>query len=111
MKSGPTGSVIDSRRMRSISLFCGGIERPSEYLVDRLQLAGMTRSPERRSRALVEEPTPSQVDDPLAVTLSGEFIETSDGGEVLRIARWLEFRVGPTKIVAVKMRVLAQPAR
>jgi hypothetical protein len=46
----------------------------------------------------------------LAVVLMGELIETSDGSEILRIARRLEFRVRQTKIVALKMRVLLQLA-
>ena len=97
--------IDDRLRHDPIDLELGaGVERPPEYLVDRLQLAGVARSPECRSRTPVEEPTHRQLDDPLAITLSGELIETPDSSEILQIARRLEFRVGQAKIVALEMR-------
>ena len=50
------------------------------------------------------------MNDPLAITLSRELSETSDCGEILGISRRLEFRVGQSQIIAVKMRILLQCA-
>jgi hypothetical protein len=46
-----------------------------------------------RRGTLIEEPAHRQMDNPLAVTIPGKLVETANGGEVLRIARWLEFPV------------------
>src|ERR1700724_2614358 len=50
------------------------------------------------------------MDDPPAVVVPGQLIEAPDRSEVLGIARRLEFRIGQSQIVAVKLRVLAQLA-
>src|SRR5690349_4941614 len=97
---------IGNRRLQdAIDLaHCGRIERPSECLVDGLQLAGVARSPQCRSRALVEDPAHRQMDDGLAVAPSGELIETPDCSEILRVAWRPKFRVGQAKVVTLKMR-------
>src|SRR6202007_1836458 len=86
----------------------GRVQGPPEDLFDRKQLAGVTRPPQRRCRTLVENPARSQVDNPLAVALSGELIETPHGSEILGVAWRLEFRVRQSKIVALELRVLLE---
>jgi hypothetical protein len=80
------------------------IERPAGHLVNRLQLIGMTRAPQRRGDALVEHPTDRKVNYALAETLR-EPIEPLHGGHVLREPRLEELRVGAPQIVAIESRV------
>ena len=61
MNSGPTGSLTDSRRIRSISGTWPGIEPPAGYLPDWLQLAGMARAPKRGSDASTDHPADRQL--------------------------------------------------
>src|SRR5208283_1063414 len=89
----------------------GGVERPPENFIDGLQLAGVTRSPQRCSRALREQPAHGQVDGSLAVVLLRELIETANRSEILRVARRPELRVCQAQIVAVEMRICLQLAR
>ena len=50
MNSGPTGARMVSDKMRSISALAGS-SAPTDHLVDRLNLAGMPRAPERYADA------------------------------------------------------------
>src|SRR5205823_3530135 len=81
------------------------VERPPEDLVDGLQLTGVTCTPQCRRCTLIKDPARGQVDDPLAVTIPGELIETSDCSEILGIERRPEFRICQSKIVALELRV------
>jgi len=56
----------------------GGIERPANHLVDRLQLIGMTRPPQCRGDALVEHPPHRQMNSAFAEALR-KAIEPVDG--------------------------------
>jgi hypothetical protein len=102
MISGPTGLVIVSRRIRSISALMGRIKPPARHLVDWLQLVGMTCAPQRRGDPLIEHPADRQVNDVLAETFLGETIEPLHGGEILTKSRLLEFRVRAAQVIAVE---------
>src|SRR5205807_238786 len=83
----------------------GGIELPTRQFVDRLQLIGMTRAPQRRGDALVEYPADRQMNDAFAETILGETIELLHGGEILCEPRLAELRIGAAKIIAVEFAV------
>src|SRR5713226_7213435 len=94
-----------------IDLGLGGrIERPAADLVDRLQLTGMARAPQRRGDPLVQHPTDRQVDAPLAEALLREAIEPIHGGKILREAWLLEFWVRAAQVVAVEFGIRPHPA-
>src|SRR6202011_5281339 len=57
----------------------GRIKPPAGQLVDRLQLVGMTRAPQRRCYTLIEHPADRQVNDALAEALLSEPIEPFHG--------------------------------
>src|SRR6516225_11776450 len=67
-----------------IDLRLGGhIEVPAAHLVNRIQLAGVTRAPQRRGDALTEHPANRQMDHSLVEALLGELIEPRHGSEIL----------------------------
>src|SRR5580700_810570 len=80
----------------------GDIEPPARYPVDRLQLIGMTRAPQRRGNTLVEHPTDRHLNDALAETVLGEPIEPLHGGQILRKPGLEELRVTASQIVAIE---------
>ncbi len=59
----------------------GRIKPPAPHLVDRLQLVGMTRAPQRRGYTLIEHPADRQVNDAFAEALPSEPIEPFHGGQ------------------------------
>src|SRR5271163_1221232 len=61
-----------------------GIEPPASHLVDRLQLTGMTRAPQRRGYTLIEHPADGELDNVLAEALLSELVEPLHRREILR---------------------------
>src|SRR5438128_10514370 len=70
-----------------------GLERPAAHVGDRRKLAGVARAPQRDRDPVVQHPAPREMDDALAVAVLREQIQPLYGGEILREARLLEFRV------------------
>ena len=62
----------------------------------------MTRAPKRHADALVEHPAHGQVNDAPLEAIVRELVEPLNGGEVLRVAGWLEFRVQLPQIIALE---------
>src|SRR5271163_418537 len=78
---------------------------PSHHFTNRIELVGTTGAPERRADAvLVQYPAKREVEDPLAVVVARESIETRDRLQVFAVSRPLELGVGATEIVAVENR-------
>ena len=69
-----TYGISDDLAQDSFDLRFGRmIERPANHLIDRLQLIGMTRPPQRCRDALVEHPPDRQMNNALAEALRGIF--------------------------------------
>ena len=83
MNSGPdriaysfTQDLIDLR-------LCRGINPPASYFINRQQLFGMTRAPQRRGDALVKHPADRQVDNAPAEASPRQLIDFLHGGQIL----------------------------
>jgi hypothetical protein len=87
------------------------VKSPASDLVDRLDLGGAPRAPERYADALVEHPTHSEMEDPLAKPRMRQLVQPIHGREILVKPRLLEFRVRAAKIVALECRVRPHPTR
>src|ERR1700689_3242558 len=86
------------------------IEGPAIHAERRLQLIGVTATPERGADALVEHPTHRQLNHASVEQALCELIELSDGVEILRKAGRLELRVDAPKVVAFEGGVGAHAA-
>src|SRR5450631_808804 len=95
--------IADCFTQNSID-FCqsGCIEVPTRHFVNRPQLIGVTRAPQRRCDALIEHPADSQVNDALAKALLSESIEFLHSGQILSEPGFDEFRICASQIVAAK---------
>src|ERR1700678_443157 len=78
----------------------GRIEPPPAHLVYRLELSRVARPPQRRADSLIQHPTDRELDDSLAEALLRQAIKRVHGGEILREAGLLKFRVRAAQIVA-----------
>src|SRR5229473_2270747 len=103
--------IGDGCAQDALDLRLGGrIERPPAHLVDRLQLVGAARAPQRGADPLIQHPADRQVDDPLAEPSLRKAIEPFHGGQILRKARRLEFWIRAPQIVALEFAILPHPA-
>src|SRR5262249_57756979 len=100
---GRGGDAIDLRLGRRI-------EAPAAHLVNRLQLAGVARAPQRGGDALIEHPANRQMDHSLVEALPGELIEPLNSSEIVPEAWLLKFRIGAAKIVAAEFAVRPHPS-
>ncbi len=103
MNSGPTGSVIVSFRMRSISSLSAAVRVQPIRGADSFHLMGMTRAPEGYIYSLIENPPHRQLHHSLAVTLPGKLIESADRSQILTEARLLEFGVDFSQVIAAEL--------
>jgi hypothetical protein len=88
MNSGPTGSLTDSRRIRSISDLAPALSH--QPATSRwLQSAGIARAPKRGSDALIEHPADRQLNNMFAETVLRQLIELLHGGKILGEPRGL----------------------
>src|ERR1700732_3063282 len=87
----------------------GRIKPPARHLVDRLQLVGMTRAPQRRCYTLIEHPADRQVNDALAEPFLRESIEPLHGGEILTEPGLPEFGIRAAEVIAVDKRLRPPP--
>src|ERR1700682_132894 len=71
-----------------------GIKPPARYLVDRLQLIGMPRAPQRRGDTLIEHPADGELNDVLAETFLGESVEPLHRRQILREPGLTELWIG-----------------
>src|SRR5580658_6390422 len=85
--------------------FGRGIEPPASHLVDRLQLIGMARAPQRRGDTLIEHPADSQLNNVLAETLLSELVEPLHRRKILPEPRLLELWISAPQIVAGESRI------
>src|SRR5262245_11999462 len=82
------------------------VERPADDLLERRELLGAPRTPQRDGdAALVEDPSHREREDALAVPIAREVLERGDGREVLGVSRLAELRVVAAEVVAAEMRL------
>ena len=88
MNSGPTGSLIVSCRMRSISRHRSAVDMPADDVGDRRELVGAPRAPQCDIPfAAIEYPSHGEMDHPPAVMFLRELVQSLDRGKILFEAR------------------------
>ena len=83
---------------------------PTLDLVDRIKLMRMPCAPQRDRRTLVQHPPNGEREHRLVEARPRKRFKFSDGLEILRKARLLEFRIDLAKIVSLKLCLCRHPA-